>query len=97
LAAGLALAALIVTASGCDRLTAWVRGQGGGPEQAAGAKAPDRPPTPVTAVAAVARDVPLYLDEIGRCAPRELVTIEPQVAGRIARLHFTDGAELKKG
>ncbi|MGH9651747.1 MAG: efflux RND transporter periplasmic adaptor subunit, partial [Terriglobales bacterium] len=48
-------------------------------------------------VSAIARDVPVYLDEIGKCAAREVVTIQPQVAGRITQIHFADGADLKKG
>jgi multidrug efflux system membrane fusion protein len=57
----------------------------------------ERPPAPVTVELAVAQDVPLYLDEIGRCIARESVSIQPQVSGRITQIHFTDGADLKKG
>lgn len=55
------------------------------------------PPPPVTVARAVARDVPVYLDEIGKCTARESVTITPQVAGLITERHFEDGADLKKG
>jgi multidrug efflux system membrane fusion protein len=58
---------------------------------------PPRPPRPVTAADAVAKDVPLYLDEIGTCAAVESVIIRPQVSGRITEVHFEDGAEVKKG
>jgi len=54
-------------------------------------------PRPVTAAKAQAQDVPLYLDEIGNCTAFETVMIEPQVSGPITEIHFTDGAELKKG
>lgn len=54
-------------------------------------------PRPVTAAKAVARDVPLYLDEIGNCTAFETVMIQPQVSGPVTEVHFTDGAELKKG
>ena len=57
----------------------------------------ERPPAPVTVVAAVSRDVPVYLDEVGKCVAREVVSIQPQVSGRITQLHFTDGADVKKG
>jgi multidrug efflux system membrane fusion protein len=57
----------------------------------------DRPPAPVTTVAAVHRDVPVYLDEVGKCVAREVVTIQPQVSGRITELHFVDGADVQKG
>jgi len=58
---------------------------------------PERPPTPVTVVAAVTKDVPIYLDEVGRCVAREVVSVQPEVSGRITEIHFTDGADLKKG
>jgi membrane fusion protein, multidrug efflux system len=57
----------------------------------------DRPPAPVSVAAAVVRDVPVYLDEVGKSAAREVVSIQPQVSGRITRIHFTDGAHLRKG
>jgi multidrug efflux system membrane fusion protein len=57
----------------------------------------ERPPAPVTLVSAVAQDVPLYLDEVGRCVAREVVSVQPEVSGRITEIHFTDGADLKKG
>ncbi|MBZ5698955.1 MAG: efflux RND transporter periplasmic adaptor subunit [Acidobacteriia bacterium] len=56
-----------------------------------------RPPAPVSVVAAVTRDVPVYLDEVGRCVAREVVSVQPEVSGRITEIHFTDGADLKKG
>jgi multidrug efflux system membrane fusion protein len=55
-------------------------------------------PTPlVTVVKATAQDVPRYLDEIGRNAAFESVTVTPQVAGRITERHFQDGENLRKG
>ncbi|MFL6234100.1 MAG: efflux RND transporter periplasmic adaptor subunit [Thermoanaerobaculia bacterium] len=57
----------------------------------------ERPPAPVAVAAAVARDVPVYLDEVGRVAAREVVSVQPQVSGRITRIHFSDGAHLRKG
>src|SRR3954465_11122852 len=38
----------------------------------------ERPPSPVTVATAVAKDVPVYLDEIGKCTAVELVTVQPQ-------------------
>ena len=79
-------AALLVLAAGaCSR---------SGP-QAAG---PQMPPPPLVTVAqAKAQDVPVYLDEIGKGAAFESVTVTPQVAGRITERHFEDGAQLTKG
>lgn len=56
-----------------------------------------RPPAPVTVVSAVTQDVPVYLDAIGKTVAREVVSIEPQVSGRVLNIYFTDGANLKKG
>jgi membrane fusion protein, multidrug efflux system len=56
-----------------------------------------RPPAPVTVTTAFTRDVPIYLDEIGKTVAAELVTIQPQVSGQIMARQFTDGAELKAG
>ena len=67
---------------------------------ACGKKAPaafERPPAPITAATAVAQDVPVYLDEVGKVVAREVVSIQPQVSGRITRIHFTDGADVTTG
>jgi multidrug efflux system membrane fusion protein len=57
----------------------------------------DRPPAPVSVTEAVAQDVPTYLDAIGKTVAREVVSVQPQVAGRITKIHFTDGANVRKG
>ena len=62
--------------------------------QAAG---PAMPPPLVTTVRATTQDVPRYLDEIGRNAAFESVTVTPQVSGRIVERHFQDGENLKRG
>jgi multidrug efflux system membrane fusion protein len=54
------------------------------------------PPPPVTVVKAVAHDVPVYLDEIGKSGAFEAVTVTPQIPGRITERLFDDGAQLKK-
>jgi len=51
----------------------------------------------VTVVAAVTQDVPVYLDAIGKTVAREVVSIEPQVSGRVIKIHFADGTDVKKG
>jgi multidrug efflux system membrane fusion protein len=56
-----------------------------------------RPPAQVAVASAVKRDVPVYLDAIGKSVAREAVSVQPQVSGRITRLHFTDGANVKAG
>jgi multidrug efflux system membrane fusion protein len=57
----------------------------------------ERPPAAVSVTVAVSQDVPTYLDAIGKTVAREVVSIQPQVSGRITQIHFTDGADVKKG
>ena len=56
-----------------------------------------RPPAPVSVATAAARDVPVYLDEVGKCVAREMVSVQPQIGGKIMEIHFEDGADLRKG
>lgn len=56
-----------------------------------------RPPAPVVVSTAVSQDVSNYMDALGRIVARETVSIQPQVSGRIDKIHFTDGANVKKG
>ncbi|MGC2108214.1 MAG: biotin/lipoyl-binding protein [Candidatus Korobacteraceae bacterium] len=79
--AGLVLAMLTITACGRSSVQA----------------APAMPAPLVTVVKATAQDVPKYLDEIGRNAAFESVTVTPQVAGRITERHFQDGENLRAG
>jgi len=57
----------------------------------------DRPPASVNVAEAQNEDVPVYLDAIGKTVAREVVSIQPQVSGRILKIHFTDGANVRKG
>jgi membrane fusion protein, multidrug efflux system len=52
---------------------------------------------PVAVAKVVAKDVPVYLDEIGTCAAYETVQVQAQVSGQIIGRHFQDGADVKKG
>src|ERR1700758_2473208 len=74
---------LLLATAGCSRSNV----QGG----------PAMPAPLVTVVNATSQDVPNYLDEIGRNAAFESVTVTPQVGGRIVERHFQDGENLKKG
>jgi len=57
----------------------------------------ERPPAPVEVTEATSQDVPTYLDAIGKTVAREVVSIQPQVSGRITGIHFTDGANVQTG
>jgi multidrug efflux system membrane fusion protein len=60
-------------------------------------KPPQASARPVTVAKVVAKDVPLYLDEIGTCAAYETVQVQAQVGGQILTRDFQDGADVKKG
>src|SRR5881409_2164992 len=60
-------------------------------------KASQPPPRPVVVAQVVAKDVPLYLDEIGTCAAYETVQVQAQINGVIIGRHFQDGSDVKKG
>lgn len=57
---------------------------------------PSRPAPPVTVAKTIARDVPLYIDEIGLCTGWEVVAVAPQASGQITGIFFQDGAYVKK-
>jgi membrane fusion protein, multidrug efflux system len=80
--AALALGLALLAVAGCNKQTTAATFQ--------------LPPPLVTVAVAKSRDVPVYLDEIGRNGAFESVTVTPQVPGRIMERHFEDGAELKK-
>lgn len=57
----------------------------------------ERPPAPVVVSTAVSQDVSNYMDALGKIVAKETVSIQPQVSGRIVKIHFTDGANVRKG
>mgnify|MGYP001266258493 CR=1 FL=1 len=52
---------------------------------------------PVTAAQARTTDVPIYLDGVGTAKARNMVTVRPQVDGRILSIDFKEGQEVKQG
>src|SRR5213595_2701763 len=60
-------------------------------------KAAQPAPRPASVAKVVAKDVPLYLDEIGTCAAYETVQVQAQINGVIIGRHFQDGSDVKKG
>ena len=57
----------------------------------------ERPAAPVAVVQAASQDVPVYIDAVGKISAREVVSIQPQVSGRIGQIYFTDGADIRAG
>jgi multidrug efflux system membrane fusion protein len=79
-----ALTAGVMAIAGCEKKE--------GPPPAAGGFG-----AAVTAVPAISKDVPVYIDEIGHTTASEAVVIQAQVSGKIMARHFVDGADVKKG
>jgi multidrug efflux system membrane fusion protein len=62
------------------------------------AKAPAQAPAvPVGAAVAEQRMVPVQVTTVGTVQAYTTVGVKPQVAGQIARVHFTEGHEVKRG
>jgi len=62
-----------------------------------GSAPPGMPPIPVTAAKVQVSPAPNYIDAIGVLAAMESVDIFPQVSGRIDKIHFKQGADVKAG
>jgi multidrug efflux system membrane fusion protein len=52
---------------------------------------------PVLAAPARIADMPVYLNGVGTAKARNLVTVRPQVDGRILSLNFKEGQDVKRG
>ncbi|TMB10817.1 MAG: biotin/lipoyl-binding protein, partial [Deltaproteobacteria bacterium] len=55
------------------------------------------PPVPVTVAPAVQKDAPVTLRAIGNVAAYSTVSLKAQVEGRVARVYFAEGQEVKRG
>ena len=60
-------------------------------------KKAEPPPVPVTATAAVLRDIPETLRVVGRSEAFESVTVKSRVDGQVADVLFTEGQHVKQG
>lgn len=56
-----------------------------------------KPPVPVTVATAVQKDVPVQVRAIGNVEAYNTVLIKAQVNGQIARVHFREGEDVRKG
>ena len=65
--------------------------KGGGPV------APGTEAVPVLAVEAKLADVPVYLDGVGTARALNTVTVRAQVDGKLLKIMFTEGQDVKKG
>jgi len=58
---------------------------------------PPPPPVEIKAVAAQAKDAPLYVNGIGHVVPMRTVTVRAQITGYLKSIHFAEGALVKEG
>jgi len=84
LVAGVALAALAL--AGCSES-----------QSGAQARPPQAPAVPVGAALAEQRLVPVQVITVGSVQAYTTVGVKSQVAGQIARVHFTEGQDVKQG
>src|SRR5262245_51876900 len=61
------------------------------------ASSPEGRVVPVVAVTVAASDVPIYLEGLGSVVAYNTVTVKSQVDGRLERVVFREGQEVKKG
>ena len=69
----------------------------GSAASAAGKEGGDATPVPVTVVPVVRQNVPVYLTALGTVQALNTITVNPQVAGLLLSLNFTEGQPVKKG
>jgi multidrug efflux system membrane fusion protein len=63
----------------------------------AGSASGQRPAVPVRVAAAVRKEAPIEVRAIGNVQAYASVAVKPQIEGRLERVHFTEGQEVKKG
>lgn len=73
--------------------TAPKRGSGGG----GGRRGQPDGPVPVVVASAATADVPVYLRGVGSARAPNTVTVRPQVDGRLIKVSFREGQDVKKG
>ena len=56
-----------------------------------------RPPAPVIVAQAARQSVPVQLKAIGSVEPYNSVAIKSQINGQVARVHFREGQDVRKG
>lgn len=54
-------------------------------------------PVPVVVASAGIEDVPVYLRGVGTARAPNTVTVRPQVDGRLMKVHFREGQDVKRG
>ena len=76
---------------------AWRGGLFGKPASTTAGSEPAAPPVPVAAATARLADVPVSIDAVGTVQALNTATIHTQVDGRLVKLPFNEGEDVKKG
>lgn len=72
-------------------------GRGGGTGGGGGQGRRGNAPVPVIAVAARLSDAPVYLETVGTTRALKVVTVRPQVDGKLISINFQEGQDVKGG
>lgn len=62
-----------------------------------GPRGANRRPQPVSVAQVKQADMPIWVNAIGTCVPRNLVTVHARVDGQLMRLGFVEGQIVKRG
>ena len=71
--------------------------QGGGGDMRRGGFRPDMMTVPVLAATPKIEDVPVYLDGVGAVRALNNVTVRAQVDGKLIKVNFKEGQDVKAG
>lgn len=104
-AAALLVNYLIVPIPGLEWARPDTKGKQNGDASSAGSKRSGRgggrggfdSPAPVTVAAATLADVSVYLRGVGTAKALATVTVRPQVDGKLIKVHFREGQDVKRG
>ena len=91
-----ATAAAVATDGNGDKRGAGT-GKGSGTGGGGGRRGGQDGPVPVVVAAATVADVPVYLRGVGSARAPNTVTVRPQVDGRLIKVSFREGQDVKKG
>lgn len=93
----LLLVTVLVVVAGAVALAVMPRSQQGqAPSGRRGPVGLDRA-VPVLAATASLADVPVYIDGVGTTKPLNTVTVRPQVEGKLLRIAFREGQDVRQG
>jgi len=73
------------------------QGKGGFRKKGGGGGGQTAEAVPVLSIDARTADVPVYLDGVGTARALNMVTVKPQVDGKLISVSFTEGQEVAKG